>query len=117
MKMTADIKANPDGTITLTERDLAGVLFSYRLKAADAQDYLVSRGITDLDLALSNTDGDLPELLALSKEFKALQENVLEPDRNERLMVLWQRFMDWRECQKIAEQEFTDNEEGGTDDE
>lgn len=111
----AKITVNADSSVTIEERDLLGVLIKYRVAAKDAHEYLVDHDLTDLELPMTSTDEDLPELLALSKEFKALQENVLEPDRNERLMVLWSRFMDWRTCQKIGDKEFTDNEEGGTD--
>lgn len=113
--MTADIQANPDGTISVTERDLLGVLISYRVQARDAQEFLVEHGLTDLEIPLSNTDGDLVELLAIRDEFLALMDDVIAEDRTDRLIELRQRFLDYREVVRIAEAEFTDNEEGAND--
>lgn len=114
MTMTADIQANTDGTITVTERDLLGVLISYRIQAKNAQEFLVEHGLTDLEIPLSNTDGDLVELLTIRDEFLALMDDVMAEDRTDRLIELRQRFLDYREAVRIAEAEFTDNEEGGT---
>lgn len=118
MTMTneAKVTANADGSVSVAEVSEQGVLIRYRIKAPAAIDWLVESGIRDLDnLALSNTDGDLAALLALSHEFRELKDDVIATDRTERLVALWERFSDWRECQKIAEQEFTDNGKGGTE--
>lgn len=106
-----------DGTVTIREMSDQGIVITYKyIHPGDAYDYLVDHGIADVELPLSSTDHDLDELVKIMDEFKALQEDVMAENRNERLFILWERFTTYNTARKIAEAEFIpdiDNE-GGT---